>query len=212
MRQRHSRITGSNEIDFDQAGIGPEHFFLLLKILLPPQTSEFVGRTKKFKNGYYFSSVALSNFNVTFGHWFVTHFEDKWFRDGSAFIFTATNCLASHSAAVDLGNMNVGNNHTADFGLGFQKNTLFHPGAQIGRQRGLEYVAGVLDQTVMDVTPLSLQVRVHAWKRTLHEINYLRPSRVVQDFAMETNQSKRRDSTWPFEIVVHLNLGRHPTY
>ena len=66
--------------------------------------------------------------------------------------------------------MSIRNDVFSRISICFQKHALFDAGEQIFWQGGLEGIARVLDEAMVDVAPMALQIRVHAWKWTFHVV------------------------------------------
>ena len=69
---------------------------------------------------------------------------------------------------MELRYMSIRNKEFVRLRVCFQKHALFDAGEKISGQGGLKSIARVLDEPVVDIAPIALQVRVHAWKWTFH--------------------------------------------
>src|SRR5213592_475350 len=70
---------------------------------------------------------------------------------------------------INLGHIHIGHDLANAFRLALDKDALLDPGPQVIGQTRLQRVARVLDEAVVHVAPVSLQVRVHAWKWSFHD-------------------------------------------
>src|SRR5688572_19700832 len=64
--------------------------------------------------------------------------------------------------------MHIGHDLANAFRLALDKDALLDTRPQVIGQARLQRVACILDKAVVHVAPISLQVRVHAWKWTFH--------------------------------------------
>ena len=91
--------------------------------------------------------------------------------------FALTGSLVCGANHFDRGHHPMARAHVDDLDVAFgsgldvqiDTNTLLHPGPQMLRQLGLEDVTNVGDEGLVDIAPVLFEIRVHAWKRALHE-------------------------------------------